>query len=67
MNPEELLGLTGLACAIIAATAWIAERRRLRRRDLDRVGWVPWTMLFFWALLAAVVLLALAAKARLAG
>ncbi len=52
---------------MIAIAATLADRRRLRRADLDKVGWVPWTTLFFLALLAAVVLLALAAKARLAG
>jgi hypothetical protein len=63
MNPDEILALAGLAAAVIAALAWIADRRRMRRSDLDKVGWVPWTSLFFWALMGAVVLLALAAKA----
>ncbi len=63
MNPDEILGLAGLAATIVAALAWIADRRRMRRSDLDRVGWVPWTSLFFWALMGAVILLGLAIKA----
>ncbi len=57
------LSLAGMAAVAVAAIAWVAERRRLRRTDLDRVGWVPWTGLFFFALLVGIVLLALALKA----
>ena len=57
----------GLAAALIAALAWWGDRRRVRRRDLDAVGWMPWTPVFFVALLVAVVSLGLAAKAWVAG
>jgi len=67
MNPDEILGLAALAAAIVATVAWIADRRRMRRSNLDRVGWVPWTSLFFWALMGAVILLALAIKAKAGG
>ena len=67
MTPDKILALSGTMAAIIAVAATLADRRRLRRADLDKVGWVPWTTLFFLALLAAVVLLALAVKAGNAG
>jgi len=47
---------------LVAALAWWGDRRRLRRRDPDRVGVMPWTGLFFWATLAAAVLLTAAVE-----
>lgn len=67
MEIDPQLGLAAMLATILAAIAWFAERRRLRRSNLDRVGWVPWTTLFFFALFAAVILLALALKTGVAG
>ena len=57
----------GIAAALIAALAWWGDRRRVRRTDLDAVGWMPWTPVFFVSLLVAVVSLGLAAKAWVTG
>ncbi len=57
----------GLGAALIALAAWYGDRRRRHRRDLDRVGIVPWTSVFFFALMAAVLLLGAAARQALAG
>lgn len=57
----------GLVAAAVAGAAWIADRRRVRRSDLDAVGWVPWTGLFFASLIVACVTLGLAGRAWLAG
>lgn len=59
----ELLAITGLSAAVIAAIAWTGDRRRIRRKNLDKVGFMPWTPIFFAALLVAVSLLGLAARA----
>ena len=40
--------------AILFAWSVLAERRRSRRRDPDRVGWVPWTLLQLVAVLVMV-------------
>lgn len=52
----------GIVATLLAALAWWGDRRRMRRRDPDRVGIMPWTGLFFWAVLFASVLLAVAGQ-----
>jgi uncharacterized membrane protein len=58
--------LGGGACAaVLAAVAWFADRARARRTELDRVGLVPWTGVFFWSTMVAVLLLGAGARALL--
>ena len=64
LNP---LAAGGAIAAAIAAIAWLGDRRRMRRSNPDAVGLMPWTGLFFWALLATCALLGLVAKDWLAG
>ncbi|MDR6852988.1 hypothetical protein J2Y54_002508 [Sphingomonas sp. BE123] len=47
----------------LVGVSGLAEWRRGRRRDLDRVGWMPWTFIQIMALLLAIVGAALALKA----
>lgn len=61
------LAFGGALAVAVAMLAWAGDRRRMRRSDLDAVGMVPWTALFFWALFAACVLLGLAGREWLAG
>jgi len=53
------LGGAAVACAIACYASW-AERRRNRRHDLDRVGWMPWPLVLIGAILAAALFVALA-------
>lgn len=46
----------------LAAGSSLADWRRTRRRDLDRVGLMPWTLIQVMAILGAVVTAALAIK-----
>lgn len=62
-DSTPLFAIAGTLAALSAACAWIGDRRRINRRDVDRVGFMPWTGIFFWSLLAAVLLLGLAARA----
>ena len=47
----------------VAVIAGLADRRRNRRRDLDRVGWVPWPLIALMATLLALVFTAFALHA----
>jgi hypothetical protein len=63
----EFLAIAGLSAVAVAAIAWNGDWRRFRRKDLDRVGIMPWTPIFFVALLVAIALLGFAARSWLAG
>jgi hypothetical protein len=51
------------AAAVLAIAAGLAEWARGRRRNLDRVGWMPWQLLSVLALFATIILAALAVHA----
>ncbi|MEZ5744145.1 MAG: hypothetical protein R3D89_10625 [Sphingomonadaceae bacterium] len=52
--------VAAIGAVALAALAWWADRRRIRRDNLDRVGFMPWTAIFFVSLIAALVLAGLA-------
>ncbi len=52
----------GTGAAVLAALATWRDWQRTRRKDLDAVGWVPWTGVFFGAAFVALVLLALGVR-----
>lgn len=56
------MAIAGAVATALAVIAWWGDRRRSRRRDPDAVGCMPWTGLFFCALMAAVILLGIAGK-----
>lgn len=56
---EQFLGGAVIAL-LVAAASGVGEWRQRRRRDLDKVGLVPWTALQMIALLLAVILGSLA-------
>lgn len=57
----QLWGYAGAAAAV-AVVAGVADRKRQRRLDLDRVGFMPWTLITLFAVMAALVLSAAALK-----
>lgn len=59
---SKLLFMCGGAAASIAALAWIADYRRHRRKNPDKVGFMPWTTIFVIAMFASVMLLGIAAR-----
>jgi hypothetical protein len=62
VNLRSIALIVGLAAIALATLAWLADRRRLGRANPDAVGFMPWTTLFFWACLVALLALALAVK-----
>ena len=58
MTAQHLLWTVSGSAFAVAATAGLAEYRRQRRKNLDRVGWMPWNLIQTMAGLAAVLALA---------
>ena len=48
--------------AVIGVLASIADHARARRRDVDRIGWVPWPLVLILSLTLAAAFAALALK-----
>ncbi|MBO9725017.1 MAG: hypothetical protein J7530_11630 [Novosphingobium sp.] len=61
-DSDKIMAAVGSLAALVAVVAWIGDRRRMKRRDLDSVGFMPWTSVFFFALMAAVLLLGVVGK-----
>ena len=57
--------MAGGIAASVAIVAWIGDHRRARRSQLDRVGFMPWTDVFFWSTMLAVLLLGAGVRALL--
>ena len=66
-SDATLVGLAGAASLTVAGVALFGERRRLRRKHIDAVGWMPWTTLSVLATFAGLSLLAMAAMGWLRG
>ena len=47
----------------VVVLSGVAEHRRRRRVDMDKVGWVPWPLIQFLALMGAVLTVGLAVHA----
>ncbi|MCB2088995.1 MAG: hypothetical protein R3E18_09875 [Sphingomonadaceae bacterium] len=61
------LAVLGVAFLLLAGFASYAERRRVKRARIDRVGWVPWTGIFLACVVIGGGLIALAGPALIKG
>ena len=66
-NDAQLLAMGGGLLVLLAVIALAMDRRRSRRKDIDRVGWVPWTGLFLMLAVLGGGMLALALPVVIAG
>ena len=66
-SDATLVGLAGGVLIAVAGIALLGERRRLRRKHIDAVGWMPWTTLSALTTFAGLTLLAMAAMGWLRG
>lgn len=57
------LAVAAAVMALLASLAVMADRRRARRANLDRAGFMPWAGIFFWCVLLAASLAGLAIQA----
>ena len=66
-SDATLLGIAGAALLLIALAAMFGERRRLRRKAIDAVGWMPWTTVSVACFFVGTILLAMAGSGWLGG
>lgn len=56
------LAIVGCVALVVTATSAVADRRRLRRRNLDDVGFMPWPLITVMGTLTSLFAFALAVK-----
>ena len=66
-SDATLVGLWAGGFLLLAVIATIAEARRNRRKNLHRVGWVPWTPIFLGSAFIGSGLMLVAIKGWLTG
>lgn len=59
-NSAVIVAIFGAFFAVVAGIASFADRKRQNRKNIESVGFMPWTAIFMWSLLIAVVLLGMA-------
>jgi hypothetical protein len=62
MTTQDALWAAAGGALALAIASGLAEWLRSRRRNLDRPGWVPWTLVQVLAMFGALILAILAAR-----
>ena len=60
-SDATIVGLWGAGMLCLSLVAFLGDRRRMRRKTIDAVGWMPWRDVAAISLFAGLVLLAVAA------
>jgi hypothetical protein len=66
-SDATLTGLVGGGFVLLSIVAWLGDHRRLRRKHIDAVGWMPWTTVSLLSAMTAIVLLTIAGAGWLKG
>lgn len=66
-SDADIMALWGTAFVALGLLANYAERRRMRRARIDRLGWVPWVPIFLACLVIGGGLLAFSLPKVIAG
>ena len=66
-SDATLVGLGGGALLLVALVAFVGERRRSKRKQIDAVGWMPWTTVSVACFFVGTILLAMAGSGWLGG
>lgn len=66
-SDATIVGMWGGAFLLAAAFALVADWRRAKRKDIDRVGCMPWTLVFLCAAMIGAGLMVMAIKGWLGG
>lgn len=61
-SDATLVALAGIGLLLVAALAVWGDRRRAKRKHVDKVGWVPWTKIYVLCAFGGLVLLGMAIK-----
>ncbi|MEO9463476.1 MAG: hypothetical protein ABJ242_12170 [Marinomonas sp.] len=56
----EMVALSGAGFLLLAGVALLADKLRSKRKDINRVGFMPWTAIFMGSMIIGGGLLALA-------
>lgn len=66
-SDADILALWGALFLLFAGFTLVMERRRVKRAQIDGVGWVPWTSLFLTCAVVGGGLLAVAIPGMIRG
>jgi hypothetical protein len=59
-SDATIVALWGSGMLLVSLFAFVGDRRRMRRKRIDAVGWMPWRDISAISLFAGVVLMAVA-------
>jgi len=66
-SDATLIGLAAAALLAMSVASFLGERRRVRRKHIDAVGWMPWSTVSVLTTFAGLSLLAMAVTGWLKG